>query len=194
MTDRADRDIELIDQYLKGDIDAFSELVAAHEDRVFAICLRMLRNREAALDATQDTFLTVFRKADRYKAKAAFSTWLYRVTVNTCYDHLRREKRKKADQLPDSYDPVDVQAMDPFKAVEVRPDIEEALANLSVEFRAAVVLVDLQGMSLEQASDTLEVPTGTVKSRLFRARRQLAQILGNLRPPGEHQKGNDGEQ
>jgi RNA polymerase sigma-70 factor (ECF subfamily) len=193
MTDRADRDIELIDQYLKGDIDAFNELVSAHEDRVFAICLRMLRNRDAALDAAQDTFLTVFRKADRYKAQAAFSTWLYRVTVNACYDHLRREKRKRADQLPDTYDPVDVQANDPFNAVEVRPDIEEALANLSVEFRAAVVLVDLQGMSLEQASDTLDVPTGTIKSRLFRARRQLAQSLGNLRPPGEHQRGDHGE-
>ena len=82
MTDRADRDIELIDRYLTGDIDAFNELVAAHEDRVFAICLRMLRNREAALDATQDTFLTVFRKADRYKAQAAFSTWLYRIAHN----------------------------------------------------------------------------------------------------------------
>ena len=193
MTDRADRDIELIDQYLKGDVDAFNELVAAHEDRVFAICLRMLRNREEALDATQDTFLTVFRKADRFKAQAAFSTWLYRVTVNTCYDHLRREKRKRADQLPDSYDPVDVQATDPFSAVEVRRDIEEALAALSVEFRSAVVLVDLQGMSLEQASDTLEVPIGTIKSRLFRARRELAQSLGNLRPPGEHQRGDHGE-
>ena len=194
MTDRAGRDIELIDRYLEGDVDAFNELVSAHEDRVFAICLRMLRNREAALDATQDTFLTVFRKADRYKAQAAFSTWLYRVTVNTCYDHLRREKRKRADQLPDSYDPVDVQATDPFEAVDVRSDIQEALGNLSDEFRAAVVLVDLQGMSLEQASDTLEVPTGTIKSRLFRARRQLAQSLGNLRPPGEHEKGNDGDQ
>ena len=193
MTDRADRDIELIDQYLAGDIDAFNELVAAHEDRVFAICLRMLRNREAALDATQDTFLTVFRKADRYKAQAAFSTWLYRVTVNTCYDQLRREKRKRADRLPETYDPADPQAMDPFHAVEVRPDIETALQELSPEFRSAVVLVDLQGMSLEQASDTLDVPTGTIKSRLFRARKQLAKSLGNLRPPSEHPKGDIGE-
>jgi len=193
MTDRADRDIELIDQYLTGDIDAFNELLSAHEDRVFAICLRMLRNRDAALDATQDTFLTVFRKVDRYKARAAFSTWLYRVTVNTCYDHLRREKRRKADRIPDSYDPVDPQAADPFDAADVRPDIEDALGKLSPEFRAAVVLVDLQGMSLDQASDTLEVPTGTIKSRLFRARRQLAQSLGNLRPPSEHPTGDIGE-
>jgi len=186
MTDRADRDIQLIDQYLTGDLDAFNELVAAHEDRVFAICLRMLRNREAALDATQDTFLTVFRKADKFKAQAAFSTWLYRVTMNTCYDHLRREKRKKAEQLPESFDPADPQATDAFDAVDVRPDIEAALAQLIPEFRAAIVLVDLQGMSIEQAANTLEVATGTIKSRLFRARRQLAKILGNLRPPSEH--------
>jgi len=194
MTDRADRDIELIDRYLTGDIDALNELITAHEDRVFAICLRMLRNREAALDATQDTFLAVFRKADRFRAKAAFSTWLYRVTVNTCYDHLRREKRKRADRIPDSYDPVDPRSMDSFDAVEVRPDIEKALAQLNPEFRAAVVVVDLQGMSLEQASDTLEVPIGTIKSRLFRARGQLAQSLGNLRPSSEHPIDDTGEQ
>ncbi len=193
MTDRAERDIELIDRYLAGDIDAFNEIVAAHEDRVFAICLRMLRDREAALDATQDTFLTVFRKADRYKAQAAFSTWLHRVTVNTCYDHLRREKRTRADRIPESYDPVDPQASDPFDAVDVRQDIEFALAQLSIEFRAAIVLVDLEGMSLEQAGDTLGVPTGTIKSRLFRGRSRLAQSLGNLRRASEHPIGDNGE-
>ena len=193
VTERADLDIELIDRYLAGDIDAFNELMDAHEERVFAICYRMLQNREAALDATQDTFLTVFRKADRYKAQAAFSTWLYRVAVNTCYDHLRRQKRKRADRLPETHDPVDVASGDAYEAIEVRPDIEAALADLSPEFRAAVVLVDLQGMSLEQASDSLDVPTGTVKSRLFRARKQLARSLGNLKPPDEHQTGDTGE-
>jgi RNA polymerase sigma-70 factor, ECF subfamily len=194
MTDRADLDIELIDRYLSGDIEAFNELMAAHEDRVFAVSLRMLRNREMALDATQDTFLTVFRKADRYKAKAAFSTWLYRVAVNTCYDHLRRQKRKRTDALPDYHDAPDPSSDDLLRSVEIRPDIEEALSNLSPEFRAAVVLVDLQGMSLEQASDTLEVPTGTIKSRLFRARKQLSQSLGNLQDPNEHPTGDTGEQ
>jgi RNA polymerase sigma-70 factor (ECF subfamily) len=192
MTDRADLDVELIQRYLAGDIDAFNELMDAHEDRVFAICLRMLQDREAALDATQDTFLTVFRKADRYKAQAAFSTWLYRVAVNTCYDHMRRRKRKQTSPIPDTHDPIDPSAGDLYDAVEVRPDIEIALGELSPEFRAAVVLVDLQGMSLEQASDTLDVPTGTVKSRLFRARRQLSESLGNLRPPPEHQNGDTG--
>lgn len=180
MTDRAHLDVDLIDRYLAGDVEAFNELMDAHEDMVFGICIRMLRDRELALDAVQDTFLTVFRKADRFQAKSAFSTWLYRVAVNTCYDHLRRAKRKQADRLPETHDPVDIAAGDEFGSIEVRPDIEAALATLSDEFRAVVVLVDMQGMSLEQASDTLEVPTGTIKSRLFRARKLLAKQLGNL--------------
>ncbi len=192
MTDRAHRDNELIERYLAGDIDAFNELMAAHEDRVFSICLRMLRDREAALDATQDTFLTVFRKIDRFEARSAFSTWLYRVAMNTCYDHLRRQKRKQASSLPENYDVPDPTAEDPLIGVEVRSDIEDALAQLSDDFRAVVVLVDLEGMSLEQASDTLGIPKGTVKSRLFRARKRLVEILGNLRPPGDHPTGDTG--
>jgi RNA polymerase sigma-70 factor (ECF subfamily) len=186
MTGRADADRELIRRYLAGDVDAFETLMQAHENRVFSICLRMLRNRDAALDATQDTFLTVFRKADRYKEQAAFSTWLYRVTVNTCYDHLRREKRKRTEPMPEHFDPDDPRSADPLRAVELRPDIEEALASIPPEFRAATILVDLAGMSLEGAADTLEIPIGTVKSRVFRARRLLAEELGNLGPPKKH--------
>jgi len=193
MTDRAHLDVELIDRYLAGDVTAFNDLMGAHEDMVFGICLRMMRDREAALDAVQDTFLTVFRKADRFQAKSAFSTWLYRVAVNTCYDHLRRAKRKRTEQLPQGHDPVDLSSGDELGSIEVRPDIEAALTTLSDEFRAVVVLVDMQGMSLEQAGDTLEVPTGTVKSRLFRARKLLAKQLGNLIEGSEPLTRDDGE-
>ncbi|MEN8113573.1 MAG: sigma-70 family RNA polymerase sigma factor, partial [Actinomycetota bacterium] len=182
MTARAEQDRDLVRRYLTGDVDAFDELVRAHEDRVFAICLRMMQNRDEALDATQDVFLTVFRKADRYKEQAAFSTWLYRVAVNTCYDHLRRKKRKRTESMPEHFDPADPRGGDAMNAVELRPDIEAALAGLGTDFRAAIVLVDLEGMSLERAADTLQVPIGTVKSRVFRARRQLAEELGNFAP------------
>lgn len=186
MTGRSQADRELIRRYLAGDVDAFETLMQAHEQRVFSICLRMLRDRDAALDATQDVFLTVFRKADRYREQAAFSTWLYRVTVNTCYDHLRRRQRKRTEPLPEHYDPSDPRSADPLHAAELRPSIEEALERLPDEFRAAAVLVDLEGMSLEGAADTLEIPIGTVKSRVFRARRILADYLGNLGPPEKH--------
>jgi RNA polymerase sigma-70 factor (ECF subfamily) len=187
MTHRAAEDVDLIARYLQGDHSAFDELMRAHEDRVFGICLRMLRNREAALDVAQETFLTVFRKADRYKAEAAFSTWLYRVTVNACYDYLRRTKRRQAASLPEGFDPADPRAGDPLESAEVRPDIEAALDEIPEEFRAAVVLVDLQGLAIDQTADILGVPPGTVKSRVFRGRRQLAAILGNHSPPPRHQ-------
>jgi RNA polymerase sigma-70 factor, ECF subfamily len=188
MTHRAAEDVDLIQRYLAGDVSAFDELMQAHQDRVFSVCLRMLRHREAALDATQETFLTVFRKADRYKAEAAFSTWLYRVAVNTCYDQLRRAKRKDADRLPEYLDPPDPAAGDDFESVEVRPDIESALQRIAPEFRAAVVLVDLEGLSLETTAEMLGVPVGTVKSRVFRGRRQLAEQLGNLSEAPRHQR------
>ncbi len=182
MTLRSSEDLELIRRYLEGDVSAFDELMRAHEDRVFAICLRMMRDRDAALDATQDVFLTVFRKADRYKEQAAFSTWLYRVAVNTCYDHLRRQQRKRTESLPEHLDPADPRSGDEFHSVELRPDIETALAGLTPEFRSAVVLVDLEGMSLEGAADTLEIPIGTVKSRVFRARSNSPKISGTSHP------------
>ncbi len=187
MTDRA-LDLALVERYVGGDVAAFDEIVRRHRDRVFAVCLRMLRDRDAALDATQDTFVTLFRKADRFRAEAAFSTWLYRVTVNVCYDHLRRSQRRRTEPMPEGLEPADARGEDPLAAVEVRPDIEAALLALAPEFRAAVVLVDLQGLSLEMASDALGVPLGTVKSRVFRGRRLLAERLGNLRPPSQHQR------
>ena len=188
MTDRASADYELVRRYLDGDSEAFETLMAAHEDRVFGICLRMLRDREAALDATQETFITVLRKADRFAGRSAFSTWLYRVAMNTCYDALRRRKRRPEAQLPEHHDPPDRSIDDQFAASELRPGLEAALAELPVEFRAAVVLVDVEGMALSDAGEMLGVPVGTVKSRVFRGRRLLAAALGNLDPRNEHLK------
>lgn len=180
MTHRADQDAALIQRYLSGDVAAFDELMHQHQDRVFGICLRMLRDRDAALDATQETFITVFRKADRFAGRSAFSTWLYRVAVNTCYDATRKAKRNRTESLPEHTDPADDGAIDDLAAVELRPDIEAALANLPEEFRSAVILSDLEGLALQTVADILDVPIGTIKSRVFRGRKLLAGILGNL--------------
>lgn len=177
MIDLEDRD--LLSRSTGGDRAAFDELMRRHEDRVFAVCLRIMRQREAALDAVQDTFLTVFRKADQFRGDSRFSTWLYRVAVNTCYDHLRRAKRRSADPLPESHDPPDAAAGDRLGAVELRPGLTAALAALREEYRAAIVLVDVEGMPVAEVAEILQIAEGTVKSRLHRGRRELAQILGN---------------
>jgi len=185
-------DTALLERFLAGDQEAFNALMRAHEDRVFAIALRMMRNRDAALDATQETFLTLYRKADRFHHQSAFSTWLYRVTINTCYDQLRKQKRRQADPLPEINDPPDAHSADELMGAELRPDLARALQALPEDFRTAVVLSDFEGHSLETVAAILEVPVGTVKSRLFRGRRLLAQKLGNLSPTSEPQRDEHG--
>ena len=179
MTARSGEDLLLVQRFVAGDRSAFDDLIRAHEDRVFSICLRVMGNRESALDATQETFLTLFRKADRFTGKAAFSTWLYRVAMNTCYDQLRKEKRRRADSLPEHHDPSDETAQVGFTSVELRPDLEQALAQVPEEFRAAVILSDLEDLAISDIAAVLEIPPGTVKSRIFRGRRLLADILRN---------------
>ena len=167
--------------------------MAAHEERVFAVCLRIMTNRDAALDAVQETFITVFRKAGQFKGQSAFSTWLYRVAVNTCYDQLRKQKRHRTESLTEERDPADVSNQDRLAAVELRPDTDAAVSGLPEEFQAAVILSDLEGLPLQAVADVLEVPIGTVKSRVFRGRKLLAEALGNLQGPSRHQSGEDHE-
>lgn len=190
MSEGADveRDHELIARTAAGDRDAFAELMRRHEDMVFAVCLRIMTNREAALDAVQETFITLFRKADRFRGDSSVSTWLYRVATNTCLDQLRKQRRRAADPLPEHHDPADVAASDPFSSVELRPSIEAALAGIPEDFRAAVVLSDIHGLGMDEISGILDVPVGTVKSRIHRGRRQLAEVLGNLREGSERRR------
>jgi RNA polymerase sigma-70 factor (ECF subfamily) len=176
---------ELITAATQGDRRAFEALIRLHEDRVFAICMGVIRSRDLALEATQETFITLYRKLDRFDGKSAFSTWLYRVTTNTCYDVLRRAKRHLAEPLPEYHDPADSGAQDDLDAVELRPDLRDALAAIPEEFRAAVVLSDLEGLPVAEVAEILEVPPGTVKSRVFRGRRLLAEFLGNRSDPPE---------
>ncbi len=186
----ADLAASLIGRFVAGDRRAFDDLMRAEEDRVFAVCMRIMGSRADALDATQDTFVTVFRKAHQYDGRAAVSTWLYRIAVNTCYDLLRKQKRRPAEAYPEGFDPADTAAIDEMGAVELRPELEDALARLPQEYRTAVILSDLHGLALPDVAEVLGVPVGTVKSRVFRGRRQLASIIGN-RPGSPNHPNND---
>lgn len=170
---------ELLTRVVSGDRAAFDTLMRTHEDRVFSVCLRILRDRDTALDATQDTFLTVFRKVGQFEGRSALSTWIYRVAVNTCYDYLRRAKRRATENLPDHLDPSDPAAESALESASVRHEIEAALAAIPADFRDAVILSDLEGLLLPEVAEVLGIPVGTVKSRVFRGRRLLAQHLGN---------------
>jgi len=170
---------ELLTRVVSGDREAFDAVMRVHQDRVFSVCFRILGDREKALDATQDTFLTVFRKAGQFQGRSAVGTWIYRIAVNTCYDQLRRAQRRPSESLPDHVALSDPSAEEAIESAAVRPEIELALAQLPADFRNAVVLSDLEGLPLPEIAEILGVPVGTVKSRVFRGRRLLANHLGN---------------
>lgn len=172
------QDAQLLARVADGDHRAFTAIMEIHQDRVFAVCLRILADRELALDATQDTFLTAFRKAHQFQGNSAVGTWLYRIAVNTCYDILRRAKRRPTDALPEHLEFVDPAAEEAVEAAAYRHEIQAALSKLPPEFRAAVILADIEGMALPEVALALGVPVGTVKSRVFRGRRLLAMHLG----------------
>ncbi|HSJ84263.1 MAG TPA: sigma-70 family RNA polymerase sigma factor [Acidimicrobiia bacterium] len=180
---RPGNEAELLTRVVSGDRAAFDAIMRLHEDRVFSVCLRVLRDREGALDATQDTFLTVFRKANQFQGRSALGTWIYRIAVNTCYDHLRRSGRRPTQPLPEHVDPSDPSAEEAIDSAALRPEIESALALIPTDFRDAVILSDLEGLTMPEAAEVLGVPIGTVKSRVFRGRRLLAELLGNQYDP-----------
>ena len=170
-------DQELVRRHVEGDGGAaFGELFRRHRDRMYAVAVRTTSNRELAADAVQEAFLSAFRRADAYRGEAAVTTWLHRIVVNACLDRIRRERvqvRRAGDlgelDLADTHDH--------HAAVEAQLDVQAALARLPEGQRLALVLVDVQGLSVVEAAEVLGVAEGTVKSRCSRGREALAVIL-----------------
>jgi RNA polymerase sigma-70 factor (ECF subfamily) len=175
------RDEDLVRRYLSGDRGAFSTLVERHERRVYNLALRMTGREEDARDAAQDAFLTVLRKLSSFRGEAAFTTWLHRVTVNACYDLLRKRQRQPMlergggpDDLPS---PEPSPAPDHADAVDLSIDVQRALREVPEDFRAVMILHDVQDLGQDEVATILGIPVGTVKSRLHRGRIALAKAL-----------------
>ena len=174
-------DAELIERYLRGDAPSFSTLVRRHEKRVYNLCYRMLGREEDARDAAQDAFLTALRKLSSFRGEAQFTTWLHRVTVNACYDVLRKKKREpmlepaRDEEGPEPPGPASPDHADSAVAAV---DVQRALLRVPQEFRAVLVLHDVHDLAYGDIAETLGIPVGTVKSRLHRGRVALATELG----------------
>jgi RNA polymerase sigma-70 factor (ECF subfamily) len=174
-------DQALIDRYLAGDADAFAALVRRHQTLVYNLCLRVLGDREDAADAAQEALIIVARKLDTFRGDARFTTWLHRVTMNVCYDQLRAAKRRPAVRRldPDLPEPELGPAVeDHADEIAGTRDAAAALAIVPEEFRIAVVLADVQDLPYEEIAKILDVPVGTVKSRVHRGRLALARAMG----------------
>lgn len=178
----------LIDAARKGDRRAMDRLLRAHQAQVHALCRRITGNDADALDATQEALIAIVRGLPRFDGRAKFSTWAYRIATNACLDELRRRKRRPVVGLPEhdgtTIEPVDA-SPDPGDAVGDRDELDTALALLAPDFRAAVVLRDLCQLDYAEIAEVLEIPAGTVRSRIARGRAQLAQALGGNQHPSD---------
>jgi RNA polymerase sigma-70 factor (ECF subfamily) len=171
----AEEDGSLVRRAQRGDRRAFDELVVRHRDRVYAVTLRLTRNQADAEDALQDTFLRAYRGLASFGRRARVSTWLYRIAVNASYDVI--ERRRSTASFDDDAVPEPASPHDPYRQDAERRALEQALGRLPAEFREAVVLCDVAGLGANEAAEVLGLPAGTVKSRVFRARAMLADML-----------------
>jgi RNA polymerase sigma-70 factor (ECF subfamily) len=175
-------------RHVDGDRDAFGQLFLRHRDRLWAVAVRTLSDPEEAADALQDAMISAFRRAGSFRGDAAVTTWLHRIVVNACVDRLRRKAARPAASGTDerTLDNLAVahSAPDPSSDSDTSLDVMSALRTLHPDQQAALVLVDMLGYPVAEASDILGVSEGTVKSRCARGRARLLPRLAHLRRPG----------
>lgn len=179
-------DRELVQLAQAGDSAALDALLRRHHDRVLSICRRLAGNEADALDATQEALIAIVRGVPRFDGRAAFTTWAYRVATNACLDELRRRGRRPQVGLPEDLDGVPRAASAPSVGIELVADrmvVDAALAKLPEDYRAAVVLRDLCDLEYAEIAAALDIPAGTVRSRIARGRTLLAGLLGDGNPP-----------
>jgi RNA polymerase sigma-70 factor, ECF subfamily len=168
-----DPDGLLVRRARRGDADAFARLVERHERRLFSLAARVLGSQNEAEDAVQEALIRVWKALPRFREGARFSTWLYRITLNSALDVRARRRADPSDLVAERADP-----RDPFLARELSGALQQALGELDEPNRVAVVLYDVLGCSYAEIAEVTGTPEGTVKSRIFRGRRDLAALLG----------------
>lgn len=184
-----DNDPALVEAAQQGDQRALNTLLEQHYDRVYAICRRLAGNDADAADATQEALMAIVRGLAKFDGRAKFSTWSYRVATNACLDELRRRGRRPTPGLPE-FETED-HAPEPTRpslddTVTERLVLDDALTALPEEFRAPIVLRDQIGMDYAEIAQTLDIPPGTVRSRIARGRARLAEyLLGNQSDPDQ---------
>ncbi len=182
-------ELELVRNAKDGDANAFEELVKLHQKRVYNLALRMSGNSEDALDLSQEVFLKIYKALPLFKEQSAFSTWVYSIASNVCIDFVRKQSKLKtvslsADEEKDSAMPeIPDSRYQPeleYEKKELRESISAGLSALSDEHREILVLREICGLSYQEICDALDLESGTVKSRLSRARNQLCVFLRNM--------------
>ena len=184
-------DEQLVEAAKRGDMDAFEELVARYRDKIYARAFSMLQNEDEALDLSQEAWVKSWQRLKQFQGDSSFRTWITRIVINLCLDHLRRRKRQRTESIEEMNEETDgVERQMPavignpterLERAELRKVIDQALGLLSHEHRAVLVLHEFEEMEYKEIARTMGCSIGTVMSRLFYGRQKMAALLANLK-------------
>ena len=200
------RILSAVEAVLNGDGSAFEEIVRAYEKNVYNLALRMTASREDALDLSQEAFLKAYSSMHTFRGESKFSVWLYRIVSNTCLDFLRVRARRNETSLEREDEDGETarreipdESLSPERLLErklTRESVQRALMSLPEDQRKILLLREIEGLSYEEIARVLSLESGTVKSRIFRARRKLCEFLaseGNISVPISSKRSGGGE-
>ena len=182
----------LLEKAKAGDIAAFEELIEGYQKRIYNLAYRILGNYEDAGDMAQEALIRIFRSIANFKEQSYFSTWVYRITTNVCLDEIKKRKNKKVISLDEEIRMEDGEMKRQIMSDDLQPDaaaeleelrtfVSDAINSLPEDQRLVITLRDIQGLSYEEISSVLDCPSGTVKSRINRARQALKKVLSTKR-------------
>ena len=184
-------DESLVKAARKGELAAFEELVFRHRDPIYARAFSMTRNEQDAVDLSQEAWIKGWQRLEQFHGESSFTTWMTRIVINLCLDHLRKQKRHRADSIEEMDEEsggverqmpgVAVNPTAGLERAELRVKIDAALAELSAEHRAVLVLHEFEDMEYKEIAKTIGCSIGTVMSRRFYARRKMAALLADMR-------------
>ena len=191
-----DQIIKLVNKSIKGDNDAFGELIRRYENFVYNIVYHAIGNRDDAFDVSQEVFIKAFRALKNFRGDCKFSTWMYKIAVNASKDYIREKSKRNTVSLSDwtdddsgdeatvsikppeiVEDSIDARPEDAYERNERRELVREAIASLSEDHKSIIILRDIEGYSYEDIAEMLNLEIGTVKSRLNRARNGIREYL-----------------
>jgi RNA polymerase sigma-70 factor, ECF subfamily len=184
-------DVALVKAARQGELAAFEELVFRHRDPIYARAFSMTRNEEDAVDLSQEAWIKGWQRLEQFQGDSSFTTWMTRIVINLCLDHLRRQKRHRADSIEAMDEEsggverqmpvVTVNPTAGLERAELRQKIDGALGQLSAEHRTVLVLHEFEDMEYKEIAKTVGCSIGTVMSRLFYARRKMAALLADMK-------------
>jgi RNA polymerase sigma-70 factor (ECF subfamily) len=177
-------DLELISSFKSGGKSAFETIIFNYQDRIYNLCRHMLGNAQDAEDAAQDTFLKAYQSLNDFKPNASLYTWLYRIAVNTCIDYRRRPFLESIFRRSDTGEEkvIEYASTSPspereYESKQMGHALKKGLAQLSRKLRTVIILKEVEGLSYEEIADVVDISTGTVKSRISRAREELKKLM-----------------